>query len=99
MATTRLINSYDTKSDKTAAQILSLGSSLSINSNISDFATWFAECLRWAALEHHDDMEVDAWMAVQQLENIEKRMKWLDILRGHLNAITAINEVSITQNT
>lgn len=79
-------------STTTASQLLSLGSSLSIYSSIDDISKWFAECLRWATLEGQDDLEIDAWLALKQIESLDKRAKWLSVLRAYLDAITVIGE-------
>lgn len=79
-------------STTTASQLLSMGSSLNQLSSIDDISKWFAECLRWATLEGHDDMEVDSWLALKQIESLDKRTKWLSVLRAYINAIINIQE-------
>lgn len=74
----------------TVSDMIASGSILSESSTIESWSGWFARCIRWARLEEEDDFEVDAWLALKQIESIDKRMKWKNVLIGYLNACNTV---------
>lgn len=49
-------------------------------------AGWFADVARWAEIERVEDIKEQAWLAIKQIERTCKRIQFLNIIKGKLEA-------------
>lgn len=53
-------------------------------------ASWFSDVARWAEIERVEDIKEQAWLAIKQIERTCKRICFLNILKGKLEAYIKI---------
>lgn len=58
--------------------------------NIPEVTEWFADVYRWADIERIEDIKADAWVALQQNDDLTYRQHHIDVLTAKLESYVKI---------
>lgn len=61
--------------------------------DIPSVTAWFTDVYRWADIERAEDIKADAWVAIQQNDDLTYRQHHVDVLKAKLESYVKIYSI------
>lgn len=61
--------------------------------DIPEVTEWFTDIYRWADIERIEDIKADAWVAIQQNDDLTSRQHHVDVLTAKLESFIKIYSI------